>query len=107
MFFSLDQQQQAMVENIRSSSHSSFNSDEQSIFFPSYSSNATSQIYSTNTSITTTNAKPHIPNSLSLTNNRLSSSSLVQNSTNDSPIENEINEGISSNSFFTNEHTGK
>ncbi len=104
-FIFVDTQQQAMIENIRSSSHSSLTSDEQSRFFPSYSSYAPSQIYSTNTpssSMIKTNSASK-PNGLSLTNNRLSSSSLIPNSTNDSPIENENN---GSNSFFSNGHTG-
>ncbi len=135
IFHILDsQQQQTNVGNIRSSSssHSSFTSDDQSIFFPisthpySSSSYATSQIFSTNTplsSTTTTNsaAKPHIPNSLSLNNNNnnnnhFSSSSSI--STTNSPISSTTIEndkritdgGITSShifSFFSNGHTGK
>jgi hypothetical protein len=96
-----------------------------------------SQIFSTNapsssaTTTTTTNsaAKPHIPNSLSLNNNNnnnnhfsSSSASLITSSTTDSPtpittIENNkrITDGgitpnhifASTNSFFSNGHTGK
>ncbi|CAF3403944.1 unnamed protein product [Rotaria sp. Silwood1] len=91
---------------------------------------ATSQIFSTNTppsttTTTTTNsaAKPHIPNSLSLyNNNHLSPSSLVTFSTTDNPIltttvenEKKITDKTitpshifaSTNSFFSNESTGK
>ena len=146
-FLPLDtqQQQQPIVNNVgnirsSSSSHSSFTSDEQSIFFPMsihpYSSSsilhATSQIFSTNTpssptttTITNTAAKPHIPNSLSLNHNNhfsSSSASLVTSSTTDSPIppttvesEKKLTDGgltpshifASTNSFFSNGHTGK
>ncbi|CAF0812850.1 unnamed protein product [Adineta steineri] len=145
------QQQQPIVNNVgnirssSSSSHLSFTSDEQSIFFPMsthpYSSSilhSTSQIFSTNspsspTITSTTNnsaAKPHIPNSLSLSNNNnnnnnhyfstSSAASILTSSTTDSPItitaiENDkrINDGgmtpnhifTSTDSFFTNGHT--
>lgn len=107
---------------------SSLTSDEQSIFAPIYSpsSYATSQIYSPNpTSSSTMTArnsttKSHLSNGLSFNNHHYStssSSSLLPNSTTDSPIENEkrITDGIiptshifsSNNSFFTNGRTGK
>ncbi|CAF3393592.1 unnamed protein product [Rotaria socialis] len=120
------QQQQPIGGNV----HSSFQSDEQSIFFPMsnhhYSSTLSSQIFPTNTpsstnTTTTTNsansiAKPYTPNSLSLKTKNFSS---IDTSNIKSPISTKINDSdtitrhddttpnhifASPNSFFNNGH---
>ncbi|CAF3428641.1 unnamed protein product [Rotaria socialis] len=120
------QQQQPIGGNV----HSSFQSDEQSIFFPMsnhhYSSTSSSQIFPTNTpsstnTTTTTNsansiAKPYTPNSLSLKTKNFSS---IDTSNIKSPISTKINDSdtitrhddttpnhifASPNSFFNNGH---
>ncbi|CAF4574921.1 unnamed protein product [Rotaria socialis] len=122
------QQQQPIGGNV----HSSFQSDEQSIFFPMsnhhYSSTSSSQIFPTNTpsstnTTTTTNsansiAKPYTPNSLSLKTKNFSS---IDTSNIKSPISTKINDSdtitrhddttpnhifASPNSFFNNGHKG-
>jgi hypothetical protein len=121
------QQQQLIGGNVRSSSssHSSFTSDEQSIFFPMSThpySSSSSQIFSTTTpalsttTITNSNAKPFLPNSLSINKKTFSS---LDTSNTTSPISTKlidadtiIKDGdttpshifASPNSFFSNGH---
>ncbi len=130
--FTLDPQQPTSISGtIRSSSssHSSFTSDEQSIFFPMSThpySSSSSQIFATNppsssttANSTNSNAKSFLPNSLSITNQTFSS---LQTSNTTSPTSAKLidpdpntKDGdttpsdffASPNSFFSNGHKGK